>query len=230
VGVTLSTSPLAFVHAAIPAGFLLGIVAARLARGAIADLAVELGRGVPLGGLRDILARALRDPTLALAFPAPGGSGWVDSQGRPMEVPAAPTPTRSVARLERDGQPLATLVYDPAVEALAERGALPVTVSIPGQRLPADVEAAAYFVIAESLTNAAKHAAASAVHVNGAIQDGALHLSITDDGRGGADASGGSGLVGLVDRLAAIGGTVVVDSPPSGGTRVSASIPLAERR
>ena len=351
VGVTLSTSPLAFVHAAIPAGFLLGIVAARLARGAIADLAVELGRGVPLGGLRDILARALRDPTLALAFPAPGGSGWVDSQGRPMEVPAAPTPTRSVARLERDGQPLATLVYDPAVEAedpgrvdavasvarmalenerlaaqvraqldevrasrtriveaadaerrrierdlhdgaqqrlvalamrldqargqaagageiidattnellqairevrdlahglhppilterglaaaveaLAERGALPVTVSIPGQRLPADVEAAAYFVIAESLTNAAKHAAASAAHVNGAIHDGALHLSITDDGRGGADASGGSGLVGLVDRLAAIGGTVVVDSPPSGGTRVSASIPLAERR
>ena len=347
VGVTLSTSPLAFLHAAIPTGFLLGIVAARLARGGIADLAVELGRGVPLGGLRDTLARALRDPTLALAFPAPGGAGWVDPQGQPMDVPAEPTPSRSLARLERDGQPLAALLYDPAieaedpgrvdavasvasmalenerlaaqvraqldevrasrtriveaadaerrrierdlhdgaqqrlvalamrldqargraegageiidattaellqairevrdlahglhppilterglaaaVEALAERAALPVIASIPPDRLPGEVEAAAYFLIAESLTNAAKHARASRVTVE-VTRDGAgLHLAVADDGQGGADPSRGSGLAGLVDRLAAIGGTVTVVSPTGAGTLVSADIPL----
>ena len=82
VGVAISTSPLAFIHAAIPAAFLAGLLATRLARGAIADLAVQLSRGVPLGSLRDTLARALRDPTLALAFPSPAGSGFVDPDGR----------------------------------------------------------------------------------------------------------------------------------------------------
>jgi signal transduction histidine kinase len=113
-----------------------------------------------------------------------------------------------------------------AVEALAEQAALPVSISISSDRLPAEIEAASYFLVAESLTNAEKHAAATSVRVDASLSDGVLHLSVTDDGRGGADASRGSGLVGLVDRLAAIGGTVEVDSPAGGGTRVTADIPL----
>jgi signal transduction histidine kinase len=113
-----------------------------------------------------------------------------------------------------------------AVDALAERGSLPVAATIPAGRLPADVEAAAYFLVAECLTNAAKHAGASRVVVDAALRDGALWLTVSDDGRGGADASRGSGMLGLADRLAAVGGTVEFDSPTGGGTRVMARIPL----
>ena len=99
-----------------PVAFLIGLVRARLARAGIGDLAVELGRGVPLGGLRDTLARALRDPTLVLAFPGPSGDGYVDPDGQPIELPGPSDVERGVARLERDGEALAALVYDPAIE------------------------------------------------------------------------------------------------------------------
>jgi signal transduction histidine kinase len=349
VGVAISTSPLAFIHAAIPAGFLAGLLATRLARGAIAELAVQLGRGVPLGGLRETLARALRDPTLALAFPAPAGGGFVDPDGRPIQVPAEPDAGRGVARLERDGELLAALLYDPAVEledpgrvnavasvagmalenerlaaqvraqlqevhesrarileaadaerrrierdlhdgaqqrlvalamrldqardrtagagelidattaellqairevrdlarglhptilgerglaaaveALAERAPLPVRADVIESRLPAEVEAAAYFLIAEALTNAARYAAATRVDIDATTDAGELVVSVSDDGEGGADPAHGSGLQGLADRLAAVGGTLSVDSPPGHGTVVVARIPLGE--
>lgn len=349
VGIALSTSPLAFVHVAIPAGFLLGLLSSRLARGAIADLAVELGRGVPLGGLRDTLARALRDSTLVLAFPAPGGDGFVDPDGRPIEVPAGEAPQRGMVTLERDGEPLATLVYDPAIEAedpgrvtavasvarmalenerlaaqvraqleevrasrariveaadaerrriernlhdgaqqrlvalalrldlargqsagsgalidtvtrelaqaigevrelargvhptilterglaaavdaLAERAPIPVRMDVTEQPLPPDVAAAAYYLIAEALTNAARHAGASEVRVRAVVEDGALQVSVTDDGRGGADASRGSGLQGLADRIAAVGGSLVTESSEASGTIVRAAVPLED--
>ena len=84
---TALQSPIAGLAGVVfPLGFLIGLVRARLARGGIADLAVELGQGVPLGGLRDTLARALSDPTLVLAFPAPSGEGFVDPAGQPIDV------------------------------------------------------------------------------------------------------------------------------------------------
>lgn len=346
VGVAISTSPLAFIHAAIPAAFLAGLLATRLARGAIADLAVQLSRGVPLGSLRDTLARALRDPTLALAFPSPAGSGFVDPDGRAIDVPAGADGTRAVARVERDGELLAALVYDraievedpgrvtavasvaglalenerlaaqvraqleevrasrariveaadaerrrierdlhdgaqqrlvalamrldqarsqavgagdvidsttselmkairevrdlarglhppilterglaAAVEALTERAPLPVQTHVTERRLPAEIEAAAYFLIAEALTNVARYAAANSVRVDAVVEGGDLWVTVADDGRGGADLANGSGLQGLADRIAAVGGTLSVESPPGHGTVVRALIP-----
>ena len=349
IGVVLSTSPLAFVHAAIPAAFLAGILAARLSRGSIADLAVELGRGVPLGGLQGALARALRDPTLVLAFPAPGGAGYVDADGNQLELPPAER-GRGIARLERDGELLAVLDYDPAIEledpgrvsavasvagmalenerlaaqvraqltevrasrariveaadaerrrierdlhdgaqqrlvalamrleqargqvsgagelidsttdelliaigevrdlahglhptilterglaaaidSLAERAPIPVRADVLPERVEPEAEVAAYFVVAETVTNAVKHAAATQVRVEASLDADRLSLTVADDGRGGADPGRGSGLQGLIDRVVAVGGSLTIDSPPGGGTTLRASIPAHAR-
>jgi signal transduction histidine kinase len=330
-----------------PVGFLIGSLRAIWARAAIADLAVEIARGVPLGGLRDSLARALGDPPLVLAFPGPLAGGLVDSEGRTVELPPEGSPDRAVARVENDDGVPAVLVYDPAieredpgrvaavasvarlalenerlaaqvraqleevrasrvriveaadaerrrierdlhdgaqqrlvalamrldqartgsqdtatlidattvellaaidevrelarglhptilteaglgaaVEALAERSPIPVTVSVPERRFGADLEAAAYFVIAEGLTNAARHSGASQVWVDVAATDRQLTVNVTDDGRGGADASTGSGLHGLEDRVAALGGELRVASPLRAGTRLTAVLPM----
>jgi PAS domain S-box-containing protein len=115
----------------------------------------------------------------------------------------------------------------PAVEQLARRAPLPVTVDAPDDRYPAPVEAAAYYVASEALANVAKYADASEAAVRIASVGGTLSVEVVDDGVGGADASGGSGLSGLVDRVAALDGTLTVDSPPGSGTRVTASIPIA---
>jgi signal transduction histidine kinase len=329
-----------------PVGYLMGLVQARLARASVADLAVELGKGVPLGGLRDALARALRDPTLALAFPAPAGEGFVGPDGQPVELPDPADGRRGVARLERDGQLLAVLVYDPAVEredpgrvaavgsvarlalenerlaaqvraqleevrasrsriveaqdaerrrierdlhdgaqqrlvalamrldqarassaeasdlidatsaellaairevrdlargvhppiltdagigaaieALAERTPFPVTIEATDERFPPDVEATAYFVVAEGLTNVARYAGATGARVVVRTEDGRLLVTVIDDGRGGADPNGGSGLRGLADRLAAVGGELTVTSEPGSGTTLLATLP-----
>jgi signal transduction histidine kinase len=89
------------------------------------------------------------------------------------------------------------------------------------------VEAAAYFIVSESLTNAAKHARAAAATVRIARANATAVVEVSDDGIGGADATRGSGLRGLADRLAALDGTLEVESPASGGTRVQARIPCA---
>ena len=350
VGLVLSTSPLAFLHAAIPAAFLAGILSARLSRGAIADLAIELGRGVPLGGLRDTLARTLRDPTLVLAFPSPSGDGFVDGDGLPVEVPAGADVARGVARLEREGELLAVFVFDPAVEvedpgrvqavasvarmalenerlaaqvraqleevrasrmrivdaadaerrrierdlhdgaqqrlvalamrldqargqvegagelidattgellraigevrdlahglhptilterglaaavdSLAERAPIPVRARVTDERMAPEAEVAAYFLVAETVTNAVKHAGATEVTVDAELDRDDLSVTIVDDGRGGADPRRGSGLQGLVDRIGAVGGTLTIDSPPGGGTVLHARIPAHAR-
>ena len=114
-----------------------------------------------------------------------------------------------------------------AVEALAHRTPLPVAVEIPNDRYPPSVESAAYFVVAEALTNVAKYANAGAARVTATSSDGWLMLTIEDDGVGGARASTGSGLSGLHDRIAALNGTLAVDSPANGGTRIRAEIPLS---
>src|SRR3954469_3230294 len=115
-----------------------------------------------------------------------------------------------------------------AVEALADRAPLPVAVDeLPGERLPAAVEAAAYFVVAESLTNVAKYAQAQEAHVRVGRRNGSAVVEVRDDGVGGAEAGSGTGLRGLADRLAALDGRLEVDSPPGGGTVVRATIPFA---
>jgi len=111
------------------------------------------------------------------------------------------------------------------VQLLAERSPVPVAADVSVGRLSAAVEATAYFVIAEALTNVAKHARARAVGVTVALEGNALRVRIDDDGIGGADA-GGSGLIGLADRVIAIGGTLDVTSAPGRGTRIAATIPL----
>ncbi|HEU4919008.1 MAG TPA: histidine kinase [Candidatus Limnocylindrales bacterium] len=332
--------------AVFPVGLLAGLVLTRLSRGSIADLAVELGRGVPIGGLRATLARALRDPTLQLAFPAPDGTGFVGPDGRPVELPDPARPERRLARLEHGGETLAVLVYDPqietedpgraeavasmarlalenerlaaqvraqleevrasrariveaadaerrrierdlhdgaqqrlvalamrldqaragsagaaalidsttaelltairevrdlargvhptiltdaglaaAVEALAERSPIPVRIDVTPARFATEIEAAAYFVIAEGLTNVARYAGASEARVEVVEADGRLRVSVSDDGRGGADPEAGSGLRGLADRVAAIGGRLDVTSGAGGGTLLLADLP-----
>jgi signal transduction histidine kinase len=102
---------------------------------------------------------------------------------------------------------------------------VPVTVEADPERLPAQVEIAVYFVVSEALTNVAKYARATAATVTVRKGDGIVTVEIADDGVGGADAGRGSGLRGLVDRVAALDGTLDVDSPAGGGTRVHVEIP-----
>jgi signal transduction histidine kinase/putative methionine-R-sulfoxide reductase with GAF domain len=116
-----------------------------------------------------------------------------------------------------------------AIKALARRSAVPVELQaqVVGP-LPDEVEVAAYYVAAEALTNAAKHARASVVDLDVTTDDGTLTLMVRDDGVGGADPGGGSGLVGLRDRVEALGGTVQIDSPVGGGTSVVVTLPITE--
>jgi PAS domain S-box-containing protein len=114
-----------------------------------------------------------------------------------------------------------------AVEMLAGRAPVPVEIAdIPDERLPEPVEAAAYYLIAEALTNVAKYARASAVLVRVAASDAGVSVEVSDDGVGGADPAAGTGLLGLAARVEALNGRLDVDSPPGGGTRITAEIPL----
>ena len=111
------------------------------------------------------------------------------------------------------------------VSALASRTSIPVEIDVLVDRLPPVVEATAYFIVAEALTNAAKHAHAQRATVRANLENGSLQLVVRDDGVGGARADG-NGLVGLSDRLAAVGGTLRIESPADGGTLIAASIPV----
>ena len=121
---------------------------------------------------------------------------------------------------------LTDLGLGPALESLATRAPIAThLLAAPDDRLPAAVEVTAYYVTAEAITNAAKHSGASAVTVSAQHRDGALHLVVSDDGKGGADVAGGTGLRGLVDRVAAVGGTLRIDSADGKGTALVAEIP-----
>ena len=115
----------------------------------------------------------------------------------------------------------------PALRSLAYRAPLPTKLDLClNGRFDEHVEVAAYYVVSEALTNAAKHARAAAVEVRAEIRDGILVLTIRDDGVGGADPSGGSGLTGLADRVEAVGGTLRVDSPRDEGTSLYVELPV----
>ncbi len=117
-----------------------------------------------------------------------------------------------------------------ALDALAQRAAVPVEFDavLGERRLPMAVEAAAYFAVSEALTNVARYAHASQARVRVEQCDGHLDVTVSDDGVGGADPGSGSGLQGLHDRLAALNGTLVIDSPPGNGTQLRARVPLRE--
>jgi len=336
--------------AAVPVAFLVGLLRLRLARAAVADLVVELGGEVAPGALRTALARALRDPTLTVAYWLEDRGSYVDAGGLPVTLPDGPD--RAVTVVEREGRRIAALVHDPALadqpdlvgsagaaaglalenerlqaelrarleelrasrarivaaaederrrierdlhdgtqqrlvsiamtlgladsrldagpsavrpllaqarsalsEALGElrelsqgihpgilterglgaaleelvygaRLPLELDVGLP-ERLPERVEAAAYYVVSEALTNVAKHAGAGAVQVSVRRADGRAVIEVADDGVGGADGARGTGLRGLADRVDALGGRLRVESPPGRGTVVHAEIPCA---
>jgi signal transduction histidine kinase len=333
-------------QAAIPIAILVGALRSTLAHASVADLAVQLAEGVPVGSLRPTLAKAMRDPSLQLAFPAPSGDGFVDEDGHAFEPHR---PGRAVATIRRTGgDTLALLIHDPAldaedpglvaavgsvarlslenerlsaqvraqleevresrarlveagdaerrrierdlhdgaqqrltalairlqtarattpeaadlldqttaelqaaiadvrelargvhptllhelglaaaIDALAERTPIPVAVDVPDGRLPEPVEATAYFVVAEALTNVTRYAEAGRARVTGRVDGGRYVGTIEDDGRGGADPSRGTGLRGLADRVAAARGRFDVTSPVGGGTVVRFEIPLS---
>ena len=116
---------------------------------------------------------------------------------------------------------------EPALRSLTERAPVAIEIQgLPSERLPPAIEAAAYYVVAEAITNAVKYASASRVTVQVSPSNGSAVVYVADDGVGGADPARGSGLHGLVDRVEALGGRLQVDSPPDGGTSIRAEIPL----
>jgi signal transduction histidine kinase len=119
----------------------------------------------------------------------------------------------------------------PALRALARRSGLAVELNTRvDRRLPEQVEAAAYYVVSEALTNTAKHTRADQVRIALGVADDTLHLAVSDNGPGGADPDRGSGLIGLIDRVEAIGGRIQITSPAGAGTTLQVTIPLAALR
>jgi signal transduction histidine kinase len=328
----------------VPFAYLVAVACQRLARGLIGDLVVELRAGPGPSDLRNGIARALRDPSLRLAYWLPDYGSWADLEGRSIDLPE-PDHGRVTRVAGHDGGPVAALVHDPALaeepelldavsaaagialengrlhaelrarlielrdsrerviaveqrerqrlerdlhdgaqqrlialglelsllekrldvdgalaharaqvtrsleelrevahglhpavvsghglavalESLALDALVPVTLQVEvDRRLPDSLEVAAYYVVAESLANVAKHAHASAAVVVVRVAGGRLVVEVTDDGIGGADTERGSGLRGLADRVEALDGRLRVWSPAGHGTRVRAEVP-----
>lgn len=340
------------VRAALPIGFLVGLLRIWMARGAVADLIVELGQTPTPARLREALAQAFGDPNLSVAYWSDQAGAYVGSDGIPFTLPVEGS-GQAVTALERNGTPMAAIIHDAALlddpglvasvssamrmalenenlhaevesqldevrasrarivaagdlerkrverdlhdgaqqrlvsltlalrlarqklgphadpevarsldqasdearaalaelrelargihpqilteaglgaalQSLADRS--PVNVSIESGmsgRFSAAVEGTAYFVASEALANLAKYAQARRAVVRTAWQNDSLTVEIADDGIGGAEAIAGGGLSGLVDRLAAVDGTIEINSPRGGGTRLVAHIPAA---
>jgi signal transduction histidine kinase len=178
------------------------------------------------GAQQRLVTLALQVRTIQAAMPADAGelSGHLD------DVIAELTGVLDDLREIASGLHPAVLAEGglrPALKTLGRRAALPVRLDIDvNQRLPEPIELAAYYLVAEALTNASKHAHASVVDVQATASDGVLRVTIHDDGHGGADPAGGSGLVGLIDRIEALGGHIALHSPPRAGTTIQVVLPL----
>ena len=165
-----------------------------------------------------------------------GGDGGADGGADPEAVAAADEAAAQVKIAIRELRELARGIHPailteaglgPAITALAERSAVPASVgALPDRRLPLVVEATAYFVVSEALANVAKYAAATSASVAAACDSDTLRVEVADDGVGGADQARGTGIRGLQDRVAALGGRLTVNSPLGEGTRVTAEIPI----
>lgn len=159
-----------------------------------------------------------------------------------LDVPPGPPAERLATAHEESGRALREPVHgmhpqvladyglEAAVADAADRSAVPVDVDVDlslSARLPASVEAAAYFVVCEALANVARHSGADRARVEGRHRDGRLLLEIRDDGRGGARAGAGSGLTGLADRVSVLDGRLTLSSPVGGPTLLRVEIPCA---
>jgi signal transduction histidine kinase len=153
---------------------------------------------------------------------APGSAALIDDTQAELREAIS-----EVRRLARGVMPpiLTEAGLAAAVESLAERAPIPVVVAVPDRRFPQSIETAAFYVVTEALTNAVRYAAASEVRIDGRVVDGRLIVSVSDDGRGGADPERGTGLRGLADRVEAAGGSLEVESRLGEGTRVRAIFP-----
>jgi signal transduction histidine kinase len=231
--------PALIVTALLPAAFLVGLLRSHVAR-LDADLRASRLRLVEAGDSeRRRLERNLHDGAQArlVGLAMLLGHARRSTDANPGEVPElldrALTELRtSLAELRDLARGIHPAVLserglDAALYALAARAPLPVALDTPpaNGRLPEHVEVAAYYAVAEALTNVAKYASASEATVTVRRSDGLLNVDVGDDGVGGANASAGSGLRGLADRIAALDGTVRIDSPPGGGTRLHIEIP-----
>ena len=128
----------------VPIGFLVGLVRARLWRGSVADLVVELGDAPPRQGLREMLSRALGDPSLEVAYAVAGTMSFVDEAGLPVQLPPADSSTRAVTRVEREGRTIAALIHDPAIvehPGLVRSVAAAARLALENERLAAEVRA-----------------------------------------------------------------------------------------
>jgi signal transduction histidine kinase len=336
----------------VPVAFLVGLLRSTLARSAVGDLVIELGATPPPGQLREMLAHALHDPSLRLAYWIPEVGSYVDAAGATVTLPGEGS-GQTVAVLQHEGERVGVLIHDaalseeprlvaavaaatslavqnerlqaalrarleeihasrariveaadaarrrierdlhdgaqqrlvgislaltladsrltqgadpevdhalkqarqelaaalselrqlahgihpailteeglgPALESLVERASIGVTLkTVPTHRLSAPVEAAAYFVVSEALANVAKHARATSTTISATAIDGHLVVEISDDGIGGADPTHGSGLRGLADRVAALDGSIRIESAGGKGTVIHAEIPCA---
>jgi signal transduction histidine kinase len=339
-----------FVVGLAPAAFLVGLLSARLARSSLADLLVEMHGDPAPADLRDALGRALRDPSVTLAYWLPEYESWADVDGRPVELPDRDG-TRATTLIEHDGACVAALLHDaslddepelleavsaaagialengrlhaelgarldelrgsrtrvieagqrerkrlernlhdgaqqrlvalsleltmlkkrldadpeattridharseiamsleelrdvarglhPAVltghglavalESLVARAPVPVRLTVElEERMPEPLEVAAYYLVSESLANIGKHAQATSATIDVTRRNGEVVIEIVDDGIGGADTEGGSGLRGLADRVEALDGRLRVWTPRGSGTRVRAEMPCA---
>ena len=339
-----------FVLGLAPLVFLVGMLDARLARSGVGDLMVGLRANPNPANLRQVLARAVRDPSLTLAYWLPEFGSYADHEGRPVELPS-PGGRQAMTPIERDGVRVAALLHDPALaderelldavtaaagiaiengrlqaelkarleelrgsrsrvieagqkerqrlernlhdgaqqrlialslelslleeqldgdqqasarlgvarreiaaslgelrevargihpavvsghglevalEQLVARAPVPIRLNVEvDDRLPEQLEVAAYYLVSESLANIGKYAQASSASIEVSRISGQLLVEVVDDGVGGADTERGSGLRGLADRVEALGGRLRVWSPVGGGTRVRAEIPCA---
>jgi signal transduction histidine kinase len=168
--------------------------------------------------------RRVSEPQLRLVegLLAGAGAGYEEAS---LELQAVEAELQELARGIHP-RALTELGLGAALAELAPRFPFPVHVDVPEQPLPPAVAAAAYFVASEGVANAAKHSGAGTVWITAAHRDGRLSIEVTDDGRGGADIEAGSGLRGLADRVEALGGRLLVEAAPEGGTRLRAEIPL----
>jgi signal transduction histidine kinase len=328
--------------------FVVVLLRGRIARQSVADLVVDLGEADDRPALQEVVARALRDPTLELVYPTTDGVSAIDAAGTERPIPVA-SADRAVTRIDAGDETVAMLVHDPAIaeqpellrsvvaavglaiqnerlaaevrarledvrasrarivaaadeqrrrierdlhdgaqqrlvtlalrlqtarltasaadpglldvldaaarelddaiaelrelarglhpavlatdglgpalETLAARTPVRVAIDVTASRFDERIEATAYFVVAEALTNVVRYAQAESAQVRVAERDGALQVEVSDDGVGGADPANGTGLRGLEDRVAAAGGELNIDSPAGGGTTVRAVIP-----
>ena len=197
-------------------------------RDQIADLEASRARLLAVAGEeRALLERRLRDGAERRL------AGIAATLAEARRLPGGVIVERPAAVLEQARADLRTLAHGlapgrlaDALAALASASAVAVELTVVADGIDPEASAVAYFVCAEALANASKHAGARRVAIDVRAVDGRLAVEVADDGAGGADPRDGTGLRGLAERVEACGGSLLVDSPPGQGTRVAASLPL----